>query len=57
MFYSHANFSYIASAFLLIILFGFNIVLVDNLPVSQSENYPYDLVWGANEKDRLFIKK
>ena len=57
MFYSHANFSYIASAFQLIILFGFNIVLVDYLPVSQSENYPYDLVWGANEKDRLFIKK
>ena len=57
MFYSHVNFSYIVSAFLLIILFGFNIVLVDNLPVSQTENYPYDLVWGANEKDRLFIKK
>ena len=34
-FFSHANISYIVSAFLIVILFGFNIVLVDNLPVSS----------------------
>lgn len=56
-FFSHANISYIVSAFLIVILFGFNIVLVDNLPVRQPENYPYDIVWGANIKDKAFIEK
>lgn len=56
-FFSHANISYIVSAFLIVILFGFNIVLVDNLPVRQPENYPYDIVWGANTKDKAFIEK
>lgn len=56
-FFSHANISYIVSAFLIVILFGFNIVLVDNLPVRQPKNYPYDIVWGANTKDKAFIEK
>ena len=55
-FFSHANISYIVSAFLIVILFGFNIVLVDNLPVRQPENYPYDIVWGANTKISIYRK-
>lgn len=31
--------------------------MVDNLPVRQPENYPYDIVWGANTKDKAFIEK
>lgn len=55
-FYHHANVSYIVAAFFLIASFWFNLTLIGHLPVAQEENYPYDLVWGANEEDMDFLE-
>ncbi len=55
-FYHHANFSYIVAAFFLIASFWFNLTLISHLPVVQEENYPYDLVWGANKEDMDFLE-
>lgn len=54
-YYHHMNLSYITAVFLLIIVFSFVIPLLDNLPIAQPENYPYDLVWQANEGDEEFL--
>ena len=55
-FYHHVNISFIVAVFLLIILYSFVISLIDNLPVSQKENYPHDLVWMANSGDEAFLE-
>ena len=48
--------AYIIAAFLFIINFSFSLTLLDNLPVKMLENYPYDLVWLANQEDQGFIE-
>lgn len=55
-FYSHINIAFIAAAFLFIIVFDFMVPLFDNLPVTQPENYPHDLVWMANSGDEPFLE-
>lgn len=54
-FYYHMNMTAVVAGMLVIILFNFMIALLDNLPVSQPENYPHDLVWGANSEDQDFL--
>ena len=36
-------------------LYGFSIVIFDNIPVNEPQNYPYDVVWMASDKDIAFI--
>lgn len=55
-YYHHINIAFIAASFLFIILYGFVIPLLDNLPVTQKENYPHDLVWMANSGDEGFLE-
>lgn len=56
-FRQHMNKSFIIAVFLLIIMFSFNLMLINNLPVIQPENYPYDLVWHGNQGDEVFLKE
>lgn len=56
-FYHHANVSFIIAAFFLVITFGFNLTLIGHLPIVQKDNYPYDLVWGANREDTDFLEE
>ena len=56
-FYRHINISYIAGAFIYIVIFTFSFEIIDTLPIVQKENYPYDLVWGANKTDKDFLNK
>lgn len=55
-FYHHVNITFIVAVFLLIILYSFVISLLDDLPVTQKENYPHDLVWMANSGDEAFLE-
>lgn len=54
-FYYHVNVTFIVTAFIIMMILGFNISLLDNIPVVQKENYPYDLVWSANRRDLKFL--
>lgn len=51
------NKSFIIAVFLIIMLFSFNLMVINNLPVTQPENYPYDLVWHGNQGDEAFLKE
>lgn len=46
--------SFVVAAFLVIIMTDFSIKLLDNLPITEPKNYPYDLVWMANTDDEEF---
>lgn len=54
-FYYNINVAFVTAAFLFIINFAFSVSLFDYLPVNTPENFPYDLVWMANEEDREFL--
>ena len=54
-FYYHMNITYVTAAFLMVILLGFGVSLMDALPVVQPEKYPYDLVWYADQADNDFL--
>lgn len=54
-FYYYINIAFITAAFLFIINFTFSVSLLDYLPANTPENFPYDLVWMANEEDREFL--
>ena len=56
-FYRHINISYIAGAFIYIVIFTFSFEIIDTLPIVQKDNYPYDLVWGANKTDKDFLNQ
>lgn len=56
-FYRHINVSYIVGAFIYIVIFTFSFEIINTLPIVQKENYPYDLVWGANKTDKDFLNK
>lgn len=56
-FYRHINITYVVAVLLCIIVYTFAIRIVDNLPVVEKGNYPYDVVWGANEEDIEFLKE
>ena len=47
--------SFVVAAFLVIIITDFSIKLLDNLPITEPKNYPYDLVWMANTDDEEFL--
>lgn len=53
----HMNKAIIIASFLMISIMGFNLTIVDNIPVTQSENYLYDLVWHGNEGDEDFLNE
>lgn len=55
-FRQHLNKVLIISVFLMLMLFGFNMTAVDNLPITQPENYPFDMVWFANQGDEKFLE-
>lgn len=56
-FYRHINIAYITAAFLFVVIFTFAVQIMDHLPSVQKENYPYDLVWGANKEDKNFLNE
>ena len=47
--------SFVVAAFLVIIMTDFSIKLLDNLPITEPKNYPFDLVWMANTDDEEFL--
>lgn len=49
------NMSVIIASFIMFILYSYGISLLDSLPLQREENYPYDLVWMANQGDEEFI--
>lgn len=49
------NMSVIIASFVLFILYSYGISLLDSLPLQREENYPYDLVWMANQEDEEYI--
>lgn len=54
-FFYNINMSFVVVAFLVIIMTDFSIKLLDNLPITEPKNYPYDLVWMANTDDEEFL--
>lgn len=56
-FTGHMNKAFIVAIFLFVMIFSVNVKLVDNLPPTQPENYPYDLVWQANQGDEDFLEQ
>ena len=54
-FFYNINMSFVVAAFLVIIMTDFSIKLLDNLPITEPKNYPYDLVWMANTDDEEFL--
>ena len=54
-FFYNINMSFVVAAFLVIIITDFSIKLLDNLPITEPKNYPYDLVWMANTDDEEFL--
>ena len=36
--------SFIITEFIIVTLYGFSIVIFDNIPVNEPQNYPYDVV-------------
>lgn len=56
-FFYHMNITYILSVFVFVILFGFGLTLMDSVPIVQSELFPYDVVWYANEEDTIFLNE
>lgn len=51
----HVNMVVIISAFIFVTLSYFLMALIDNTPLTENENYPYDLVWLANQDDEEFL--
>ncbi|MDY2612533.1 MAG: FtsX-like permease family protein [Lachnospiraceae bacterium] len=56
-FFYHMNVTCIVAVFVFVMLFGFGLPIMDNVPVVQPEIFPYDLVWYANEQDMEFLNK
>ena len=54
-FFYNINMSFIITEFIIVTLYGFSIVIFDNIPVNEPQNYPYDVVWMASDKDIAFI--
>lgn len=54
-FFYNINMSFVVAAFLVIIMTDFSIKLLDNLPITEPKNYPYDLVWMTNKDDEEFL--
>lgn len=54
-FFYNINMSFVVAAFLVIIMTDFSIKLLDNLPITEPKNYPFDLVWMANTDDEEFL--
>ncbi len=55
-FFYNINTSFTIAAFLFVIAFSFFVSLLDHIPVTAPENFPYDLVWMANKEDRGFLE-
>jgi len=51
----HMNLVFVNTAFFIIIFAYFMIGFMDNIPFSEEEHYPYDLVWLANGEDKEFL--
>ncbi len=56
-FRQHMNKSFIVAVFLFLVIFTSNMMMLNNLPVVQPDNYPYDLVWHANQGDEEFLEE
>ncbi len=54
-FFYNINMSFVMAAFLFVIGFSFFVSLLDNVPVTAPEDFPYDLVWMANKDDQEFL--
>lgn len=53
----HMNKAVIIASFLMISIMVFNLTIINNVPVTQTENYLYDLVWHGNEGDEFFLNE
>lgn len=54
-FYYNVNISIIIAVFVFINYFSFGIKICDHVPPLDKTDYPYDIVWMANEGDEAFI--
>lgn len=54
-FFYNVNMNMIVGSFIFVALFGLSVPLFDNFPLYAGQNYPYDLVWMANETDQEFL--
>lgn len=56
-FYANVTLSVILAIFILVNLFSFGIQICNHVPTLSEEDYPYDLVWMANDTDADFIRE
>lgn len=56
-FFYNINVSFVMAAFLFVTGVSFFVSLLDNVPVTAPEDFPYDLVWMANEEDQDFLDR
>ncbi|MDD3140906.1 MAG: hypothetical protein PHX08_18310, partial [Lachnospiraceae bacterium] len=55
-FFANVNMLFIISVLIYIVVYFFSLKVTDNLPVDVSnETYPYDLVWMADEEDKVLL--
>lgn len=54
-FFNNINMSFVSAAFMFAIIFIYFPKFLDNYPPVEESNYPYDLVWMANEEDQDFL--
>lgn len=55
-FYYNITTMFIVTIFIFIMLFGYTLPLLDNMPVHTEGNYPYDIVWTAHREDEPFLE-
>lgn len=56
-FFYNMNMGFIICFLIFTLMFGLSVRLFDNFPVYNEKNYPYDLVWMANDNDQAFINE
>lgn len=53
----HFSMTFAVAVILFQAIFCFSTLIWDNIPARQESNYPYDLVWMANQEDEVFLKE
>ena len=56
-FQHHINLTYVNCAFVVFIVAFFMPGLLDSIPFEETNHYPYDVVWLANQEDESFLEE
>lgn len=54
-FYQNVNMMCLVTVLAFMLIFLFALPLLDTVPLDTSDNYPYDVVWMANDEDAEFL--